>query len=470
MEIKELSKNLYEIPKKNNMNVAARLFISPKILKEIKKDKTLEQSKNIACLPGILKYSIAMADAHQGYGFPIGGVAAFDSKKGIVTPAGIGYDINCGVRLIKTNIKKEGFEKLKEKVLDNIFREIPSGVGEGSKEKLSGEELLQILTKGSKYLVDRGQGKKSDYLKTEEKGAITGADPKKISQRAFARGMQQLGSLGAGNHFLEIGYVEEIFDKKIAEKFGLKKDRITILIHCGSRGLGHQIIRDYISKMEKEYGTEYLPDKELVYAPIKSSLGQDCLSAMACAVNFAFANRQMITHKTRKILEKFFPESKPEVVYDVCHNIAKFEKHEIKGKEKEVLIHRKGATRSFGPGRTEIPFVYRKTGQPVIIPGSMGTASYVLVGTKKAEELTFGSTVHGSGRLKSRGDAIKSFIEKDTEKELSTKGIFVKSKSKKRLAEENPLAYKDVEEVVNVVHELGISQKVARLKPLVVVK
>ena len=334
MGIKKISANVYEIPASGKMKVSSKLFVSEKILEDLKKDKTLEQSKNISCLPGIIKYSCTMPDAHQGYGFPIGGVAAFDSEKGIVTPAGIGYDVNCGVRLLKTNIKKQDFIKFKEKVIEKLFKEIPSGVGEKSKEKFSKQEMNEILTKGSKYLAEKGFGKKTDYLKTEEKGCLPGANPEKISQRAFARGMQQLGTLGAGNHFLEIGYAEEIFDDKTAKQFGVKKDYITILIHCGSRGLGHQIIGDYIQKMEKEYGIKHLPDKELIYAPIKSQLGQDCLAAMACGVNFAFANRQMITHKTRKVLEEFFPNSKTDVVYDVCHNIAKFEKHKIKGEEK----------------------------------------------------------------------------------------------------------------------------------------
>ena len=470
MEIKKISKNIYEIPKQGKMNVPGLVYASEKIIEAIKKDKTLEQVKNVACLPGILKASIALADSHQGYGFSIGGVAGFDVEKGIISPGGVGYDINCSIRLLKTNLTKKDILKNQKKVVESLYRKIPSGVGRGSEFQITKENLKKVLESGAKYLVEKGYGIKEDYLHMEEEGCIKGADVSKVSERAIKRGIGQLGTLGAGNHFLEVQYVDEIFDEKIAKVFGLKKDQITIMIHCGSRGLGHQVASDYIKKMEEKYGFKNLPDRELINAPIKSELGKDYFSAMACAANFAFANKQIITHWVREEMENLFPKVKIGVVYDVCHNIAKFEEHIIDGKKKIVLIHRKGATRSFGPGRKEIPKPYRKVGQPVLIPGSMGTSSYVLVGTKKAEELTFGSTVHGAGRVKSRATASRDRKGEDVKQELCEKGIEIKSGSWKSLVQEAPDAYKDIDEVVRVVDELGISKKIVRLKPLCVVK
>ncbi len=307
-------------------------------------------------------------------------------------------------------------------------------------------------------------------MHTEEEGFIGGADASKVSERAIKRGIGQLGTLGAGNHFLDVQYVDEIFDEQISKVLGLKKDQVTIMIHCGSRGLGHQVASDYIKKMEEKYGFKNLPDRELINAPIKSVLGKDYFSAMACAANFAFANKQIITHWIREEMKYLFPKFKADVVYDVCHNIAKFEKHKVDGKLKEVCVHRKGATRSFGPGRKEVPVAYRKIGQPVIIPGSMGTSSYLLIGTKKAEELTWGSTVHGAGRVKSRSSALKEIRGEKIKEELEKKGIEVKSGSLKSLVSESPEVYKDIDEVVKVVEELGINKKIARLKPLCVVK
>ncbi len=466
MKIKKISKNVYEIPKKGKMLVPGRIFVSEKIKVD---EKALEQIEDIAKLPGILKYSIGLTDIHTGYGFPIGGVAAFDIKKGVISPAGVGYDINCSVRLLKTNLKKRDILSNSSKVIEAIYKKIPSGLGRKSNFKISREDFEGILKKGAKYLVEKGFGKKEDYLNTEEKGGLNYADITKISEKAINRGIKQLGTIGAGNHFLEIGFVEKIFDKKIAEIFGLKKNEVTIMIHCGSRGLGHQIASDYIDKMKKEVKEDF-PNSELVYAPIQSSIGKDCISAMACATNFSFANKHLITHWLREELSKIFPKIKIDVVYEVCHNIAKFENHIIDGKNKKILIHRKGATRSFGPNRKEIPLCYRKVGQPVIIPGSMGTSSYVLCGTKKAEEITFGSTVHGAGRLKSRNQARRLYSDDLIEKDLLKKGIKVKARDKNCLSEESPEVYKDVEEVVKVVNELGLSKKVARLKPLAVLK
>ena len=469
MKLKKISENIYEIPKEGKMNVPARIFASEKLLEAIKNDKTLEQIKNVAMLPGILKNAIAVADAHQGYGFPIGGVAAFDLDKGIISPGGVGYDINCSVRLLKTNLKKEDILKKQKQVVDALFQKIPSGVGRGSKFQITRKELNKLLEQGAKYAVDKGYGVKEDYLYTEEEGCIKGADASKVSERAISRGIGQLGTLGAGNHFLEVQFIDEIYDEKIAEVLGLKKNQVTIMIHCGSRGLGHQVASDYIKLMEKEYGWPE-QDRELVNAPIKSKLGKDYFSAMACAANFAFANKQIITHWIREEMKHIFPEIKIDVVYDVCHNIAKFEEHIIRGEKKMICIHRKGATRSFGPGRKEIPEKYRKIGQPVIIPGSMGTSSYLLVGTKKAEEITFGSTVHGAGRVSSRSKALKNIRGEEVKSALAEKGIEVKSGSWKALAQEAPEVYKDIDEVVKVVNELGINKKIVRLKPLTVVK
>ena len=469
MEIKKISENIYEIQKEGKMNVPVRIYASEKILDNIKNDKTLEQAKNVAHLPGIINSSIALADAHQGYGFPIGGVAAFDLNSGVISPGGVGYDINCGVRLLKTNLTKKDILKKQLEVLEVLDRKIPSGVGRGSKFQMTKDELKKILQGGSKYLIEKGYGVKEDYLHTEEEGCIKEADPSKISERAIKRGIGQLGTIGAGNHFLEILFVDEIFDEKTAKAFGLKENQAVILIHCGSRGFGHQVASDYIKKMEEEYGIKNLPDRELACAPIKSQLGKDYYSAMCCAVNFAFANRQLITHWVREEVKYLFPNSEVGVVYDVCHNIAKFEKHIVDGKVREVCVHRKGATRSFGPGRIEIPEAYRKVGQPVLIPGTMGTASYVLVGAKKSEEICWGSSVHGAGRVMSRSKAIRELKGEETKEKLHKKNIEIKSRSFKAIAEESPEVYKDIEEVVNVVHDLGISKKVARLKPLVVI-
>ena len=469
MEIKKINENMWEIPREGKMNVPGVIFASEKLLKDIKDDKTLEQIKNVAMLPGIIKASIAMPDAHQGYGFPIGGVAAFDKDLGVISPGGVGYDINCSVRLLKTNLFLKDIEGRKKEIIHSLFRSIPSGLGGKSKLRLSKEELNEVLINGAQWAVSKGYGEKDDYLHTEENGKLENADPKDVSERAKARGMPQLGSLGAGNHFLEIQVVDEILDEKIAKVFGIKKGMITIMIHCGSRGLGHQVASDYIKLMEEKYGWPEF-DRELVNAPIKSELGKKYLSAMSCAANFAFANKQLITHWIREDLKHYFPDFKADVVYDVCHNIAKFEKHIIDKKDQEVLIMRKGATRSFGPGRLEIPNDYRSVGQPVIIPGSMGTASYVLVGTSKAEELSFGSTAHGAGRVESRTSARKGISAESVKKELNKKGIEIESGSIKGIVEEAPEVYKDIDEVARVSNESGIGKLVAKLLPIAVMK
>jgi tRNA-splicing ligase RtcB len=471
IDLKKISKNEWKIEKIGAMKVPAVIYASEKLLVDMKKDITLEQIKNVATLKGILKNAIALPDSHQGYGFPIGGVAAFDIEKGVISPGGVGYDINCGVRLLSTNLTAKEIEKTKKELLNQIFRDVPSGVGKSGVTKLSKEEIKEVLETGSKWAVKKGYGTKEDLEKTEDSGCIKGANFSDVSQRAISRGLPQLGSLGAGNHFLEIQKVEEIYDKKIAETFGIKeKGQITIMIHCGSRGLGHQVASDYIKLMEDKYGFENLPDRELINAPITSELGKKYYSAMASAANFAFCNRQMIMSWVRDCFKKFFPKSELKLVYDVAHNIAKFENHFIDGKEQEVLVCRKGATRSFGPGRKELPNIYQKTGQPVIIPGSMGTASYLLVGTKKAEELTFGSTAHGAGRVSSRSKALREIRGEDIKNQLEKKGIELKANSWKSIAEEAPQVYKDIDEVVKVSNELGIGNLVAKLKPLAVMK
>jgi len=469
-KMKKVSENIYEITKNGKMLVPGRIFAS-NILAEKIEDSCINQIENVAQLPGIINYSIAMPDVHVGYGFSIGGVAAFDLEKGIISPGGVGYDINCGVRLLVTDIPKADFLKKRKEVLNEIYKNVPSGVGKDSEFKLSDQELTDVLNNGLNWAVKKGYATKEDQERIEDNGCISDADSNKVTQKAKARGRSQLGSLGSGNHFLEIQEVDNIFDEKTAKAFGIKnKNQITVMIHCGSRGLGHQTASDYIQKMEKEYGFSHLPDRELACAPINSPLGQDYRKAMAAAANFAFVNRQLITYQIRKSFHKFFPKAKIDLVYDICHNIAKFEEHKVNNKSCTVCVHRKGATRSFGPGRKEIPAVYRKIGQPIFIPGSMGTFSYVLVGTKKAEELSFGSTAHGAGRLLSRSYAIKNLNEKNLQKELDDKDIMLKTGSMKGALEEAPEAYKDVNEVARVSDQLGIGQLVARLKPLAVVK
>ncbi len=469
---KKIADNVWSIEKTSSMHVPGVIFASDKLMDSITKDgKTIQQVKNVAALQGIVEKSIAMPDAHQGYGFCIGGVAAFDLEKGIISPGGVGYDINCGVRLLISTITKEEFLKKRQALLNELYKNIPSGVGKNSEFKLTDAQLDEVLNKGVDWCIKQGYATKEDISKIEDNGCIQGANAQKVSQKAKARGRAQLGSLGSGNHFLEVQEVESFFDDKTAKSFGLtKKGAIAVMIHSGSRGLGHQTASDYIIQMEKEYGFKHLPDRELACAPISSPLGKDYQAAMAAAANFAFVNRQLITHQVRKSFAKLFPKAQFELVYDIAHNIAKFEEHIVQGKKQTVCVHRKGATRSFGPGRKEIPAVYRSLGCPIFIPGSMGTYSYVLVGTKKAEELSFGSTAHGAGRMFSRSFAIKNITPEQVEQQLAKHDVLIKTSSKKGMVEEAPDAYKDINEVARVSHALGIGQLVARLKPLAVVK
>ncbi len=456
VELKKLSEYEWEI---KGTKPAVVVFASEKLVESMKKDKTLEQGKNMSSLPGLYK-AFVMPDGHQGYGFPIGGVAALDFEKGGISPGGIGYDINCGVRLIKTPLMLDDVKDKVNEIIECFFNTVPAGLGEGNLN-IAKEELDKVLETGAKWALEKGYGLKEDLENCEENGSMKGADASKVSERAKARGKKQLGSLGSGNHFLEIQYVSEIFDEKTAKKFGLEKNQVVYMVHCGSRGLGHQVCSDYLRDMEKNFQKEVakLPDRELIYAPAGTPLCDNYFKAMAAAANFAWCNRHIIADLVRNCLVKIFNLKKKDMqtLYDVAHNIAKIEEHEFNGKKKKVYMHRKGATRAFPE-------------QPVIIPGSMGTASYVLVGTEKGMKESLGSTAHGAGRLMSRNQAIREFGKRGITAELRKKGIIVKGHSHLGVAEEAPGAYKDIDEVVKVSDKLGIAKAVARLKPLAVVK
>ncbi len=472
MDLKKINDYTWEIPKTGEMKVPTVIYTSSKLLEDVKRDRTLQQARNVACLPGIQKMAYVMPDAHQGYGFPIGGVAAFDLDQGIISPGGVGYDINCGVRLLKTEYNEKDVHEKRKPLLAEIFREVPAGVGKGGITRLNRNVLLEVCVKGAEWAVENGYGRREDLKRTEENGRMREADPSHLSPRAIERGIPQLGTLGAGNHFLEIQKVSEIFNEDVAGVFGIHSvGQILVMIHCGSRGLGHQVASDYIRLMENKIGSRGLPDRELINAPVRSPLGQQYYKSMSAAVNYAFANRQMIAHWVRNVFKKVMGSAEGmDQVYDVCHNVAKIEKHTIDGRLKDVCVHRKGATRSFGPGREEIPEVYRSVGQPIIIPGSMGTASYILVGTREAEQLSFGSTAHGAGRVMSRHEAIRRFRGEQIKKDLESRGIELQSTSWKGVAEEASQAYKDVDEVVNVSHKVGIGKLVAKVIPVGVMK
>ncbi len=453
------------------------VFLDRSLLEYIRNDKSITQVANVACLPGIVGKSLAMPDMHQGYGFPIGGVAAFDPAHGVVSPGGVGYDINCGVRLLRTSLKKEELTSHIDTLVNTLFSNIPTGVGSKRLHlKLRKQELKKVLEKGALWAVKNGFGSRDDLFHIEEGGCLDWADPETVSERALDRGQSQLGTLGSGNHFVEVGFVEKIFNDKLASGIGLSQNQITIIIHTGSRGLGHQVCGDYIRLLQntsRKYGFE-LPDRELCCAPIDSPEGNKYLSAMAAAANFAFANRQLLTDEVRRTFEQVMGRGSEklglELVYDVCHNIAKFETHEIDGQSKKVVVHRKGATRAFPARHPKVPEAYRETGQPVLIPGDMGRYSYVLVGTERALQETFGSTCHGAGRLMSRNAAKKIARGHNIVAELAEMGVTVKGAGRATLVEEIPQAYKDVNSVVQVVHEAGIANKVARLRPLGVIK
>jgi tRNA-splicing ligase RtcB len=474
----------YEIPstysgEKNNleMKTSAVLYINENMISSVRKDNAPEQAANVATLPGILGKSLAMPDIHWGYGFPIGGVAATDAETGVISPGGVGFDINCGVRLVRTNLSVTDVdENTIRNLVDEMFRNIPSGLGSKAKVRLNRKELDEALQLGAKWAVEHSYGWEEDVEFLEENGCLDSADISKISEKAKQRGASQLGSLGAGNHFLELQKVAEIYDAAAAKVYGVQAaDQIMVMIHTGSRGFGHQVCSDHLRVLEqavKKYSM-HLPDRQLACAPIHSPEGQNYLKAMACAANFAWCNRQMIVHWVRESFERVLHEKTEDldmgIVYDVCHNIAKIEEHVIEGKKQKVCVHRKGATRAFGPERSEIPRKYRDIGQPVMIPGDMGTESYLLKGTKEAEE-TFGSTCHGAGRVMSRHRALKLWRGETILQNLKKKNIYAHPASLKVLAEESPDAYKNVGEVVDVAHGAKISQKVAKLVPLGVVK
>jgi tRNA-splicing ligase RtcB len=457
------------------MNVPGRIFVSKPLL-DILEPETIDQVANVASLPGIQKYSMAMPDAHLGYGFSIGGVAAFDKDEGVISPGGVGFDINCGVRLIRSDLMEDDVRPRLPELLDSLFEAIPSGVGSKSRMRLTDEELDDVFINGVNWAVKNGYGMKGDLSHCESNGKMPGADPSKVSIKARKRGRPQIGTLGSGNHFLEVQFVDKVYDAEAAKAFGLKEGQITFMIHCGSRGAGHQICTDHLQKLtqaSKKYRIS-LPDKQLACAPASSEEAQDYFKAMTCAANYAWVNRQMIMHWAREVFDEFFKAQHGDLgldlVYDVAHNVAKLEKHMIDGEEKEVYVHRKGATRAFPAGHPEIPEDYKDVGQPVIIPGSMGTASYVLKGAPAAMELTFGSACHGAGRVMSRSRAKKELRGEEIQNELKSEGIVVRATQPSLIAEEAPEVYKSSSDVVDVVHNLGIATKVARLLPMGVVK
>ncbi|MEE9535530.1 MAG: RtcB family protein [Nitrosopumilaceae archaeon] len=458
------------------MRVPVTIYANENLLEKMMSDRTIRQAINVSTIPGIVGSSVVLPDGHEGYGFPVGGVAAMDAEEGMISPGGVGYDINCGVRLLRTGLKEnEVRPKLKDLVTD-LFNSVPSGVGSKGAIKLNQSQLDEVLVKGVGWAINNGYGNKEDAEVCEENGNIANADPDKVSDRAKKRGAPQLGSLGSGNHFLEIQKVAEIHDEEAAKRMGLEKDQVTILTHCGSRGFGHQVCSDYLRVSEqalKKYDIS-LPDRELACVPNSSEEGESYRKAMFAALNFAWSNRQMITHWTRKSFERVFKQSESDLemnlVYDVAHNIAKVEKHNVDGKLRSVVVHRKGATRAFPANRDEVPSKYRDLGQPIFIPGSMGTASWVLLGQPNSMNLTFGSTAHGAGRTMSRSKARRNYTESQVKKYLSDKGIVVKSLTRDGIVEETPQAYKDVDSIVNVSHELKIATKVAKLVPIGVIK
>jgi tRNA-splicing ligase RtcB len=469
----------WRIPKyKPGMRVMGIVFADRNLLEKMQMDRTLEQCANVAHLPGIYKYSITLPDGHEGYGFPIGGVAATDFDEGVISPGGVGYDINCGVRLLTTSLSEQDIRPKLVQLTNTIFENVPCGLGSRRKDfKVTIHDLDRLVTEGAQWVIDQGLGWSEDAEHCEERGCMKNANPDKVSTTAKNRGLPQVGTLGSGNHFLEIQKVDKIHDAKVAKAFGIEHEgQVTVMIHCGSRGFGHQICSDYLRVMERAVHKYriVLPDRELACAPGNSKEAEDYYQAMACAVNYAFANRQAIMHWVRQSFQQVFKED-PEkfglsLVYDVAHNIAKIENHKVNGEQRKVWVHRKGATRAFPPGHHELPSDYRAVGQPVIIPGSMGTSSWLLVGTEKAMQISFGSTAHGAGRMMSRNAAKRRFFGGDVKKALEQRGIVVRAASAVVLAEEADPAYKSVDIVADVSDKIGIATKVARLVPLAVVK
>jgi tRNA-splicing ligase RtcB len=477
-DFKQIDKYLYEVPQafREDMRVPARFYADSELMQGALGDKSLEQLVNTATMPGIVKYALAMPDIHQGYGFPIGGVVATELPDGVISPGGVGYDINCGVRLLATHLDQEEVTPYLDDLASALYANCPSGVGKGGSIKLKRGELERLVEEGSRWTLARGYATEADLERTEERGCLEGADAGKVSQRAKDRGKGQVGTLGAGNHFIEVDVVDEVFDATAADRMGLFPGQIAAQVHCGSRGFGHQVCSDYVKRLQKtihRYGIN-LPDRELVCAPLSSPDGQDYLAAMKAAANYAFANRQVLTYHIRRSFEQALAGKVKNhhvyQIYDIAHNMAKIEEHEIDGRRVKVCVHRKGATRAFGPGSPVLPDVYRDIGQPVLVPGSMGTASWVLLGTEGSMARTFGSTCHGAGRTMSRAKAKKTVWGAELREELEAGGIHVRAGSMPGLAEEAPIAYKDVDRVVEVVDGAGIAKKVARLVPLAVIK
>ena len=469
---------LYEIAPsyRKDMRVPARFYSEPELLKGIIGDKSLDQLINTATLPGIVSHALAMPDIHQGYGFPIGGVVATHYPDGVISPGGVGYDINCGVRLLATRIDREELTPHLNKLATALYANCPSGVGKGGNIHLTVSELDRLLATGSRWALKKGYATEEDLEHTEEGGVLTGADPAKVSDRAKERGKNQVGTLGAGNHFIEVDVVDEIFDQKAADRMGLSLNRVVVQIHCGSRGLGHQVCTDYVKRFQPKvhkYGI-ILPDRELVCAPLNSPEGQDYLAAMNAAANYAFVNRQILTAHIRRsfkeVLSGKVTHHHLHQIYDIAHNMAKIEEHRVDGRKMTLCVHRKGATRAFGPGVPGVPKAYQDIGQPVLVPGSMGTSSWILVGTKGSMEQTFGSTCHGAGRAMSRTKARKTISGANLRTEMEEMGIHVRAGSMRSLSEEAPTAYKDVNRVVEVVHGANIARKVARIVPIAVIK
>ncbi len=476
IELKEIDKNRWLIPKKGDMRVPGIVFSNHQLIKDLRHDQSLLQVVNVATLPGIVKQSLAMPDIHWGYGFPIGGVAAFQMKEGIISPGGVGYDINCGCRLMTTSLKASEIRPYVKDLISALFKNIPAGVGSEGAIHLSKQDEAKVALEGASWAVKKGFGQPEDLERTEDYGALDGADPSVLSDRAVKRGLDQLGTLGSGNHFLELQVVDHVYDYWTADRFNLFEGQATILIHSGSRGFGHQICDDFLKEMTAESSIIdlQLPDRQLACAPLISDLGRRYLSAMACAANYAWANRQILMHLAQETLITTLSISPNELnmklLYDVCHNIAKKELHNLDGQDTMLCVHRKGATRSLPPGHPVLPRIYKDTGQPVLIPGDMGTYSYVLAGAQGAMELSFGSSCHGAGRSLSRSKAVKMAEGRSIRRELEDKGIIVQSRGRLTLKEEMPEAYKDVSQVVEVVHESGLAKKVARLRPLGVIK
>ena len=475
---KKIGENQYQIDADPNlgMKVPVKIYADEPLLQKMLSDRTIMQARNVASIPGIVSHSVVLPDGHEGYGFPVGGVAAMDAEEGMISPGGVGYDINCGVRLLRSNLTEQTVRSKLKDLVNDLFSSIPSGVGSKGAVRLTNSELDEVLVNGVNWAIDHGYGSSNDSDVCEENGKISGADPNKVSDKARKRGAPQLGSLGSGNHFLEIQKVAEIHDEEAANRMGIKEGTITVLIHCGSRGFGHQVCSDYLRVAEQamEKYNINLPDRELACVPNTSEEGESYRKAMFAALNYAWSNRQMITHWTRKSFERVFNQTESDLdmklVYDVAHNIAKVEKHNVGGEERKLVVHRKGATRAFPSNRDEIPSKYRDLGQPVLVPGSMGTSSWILLGKSNSMDLSFGSTAHGAGRTMSRSKARRNYTEDYVKKSLNDKGVFIKALTRDGVVEETPEAYKDVDAVVNVSHNLGIASKVAKLVPIGVIK